>query len=222
MKFDKMDRAEHAFDPGAIQVGPVFPVPNPFTPLSPYLRRVTCALDFTIMNASSFPIILIIQDPRREKMNIKQTGFYSIFVCGLILVTAFGYQALSVRNVKATANSPVGTWTVTVTPEGNPSFIVGVIFSSDGTMSLIEAGCVGVGVWEKSSGNQYAFSLWEYCDQQDGTFLKSTTVSTFELSKDKEQYTGPFYFQVLDLDGNVLFEGNGTATGVRDHVEAMP
>ena len=154
-------------------------------------------------------------------MNLKRLGLLIISVLGLILVGALGYQTLAVRNAMSASDSPVGSWTVTVTPDGGPSFIDGAIISSDGTLIVMENnGVVGLGVWEKVSGNRYAFTFWEYYEQ-DGTFFQAKVISTFKLSNDKEQYDGPFHFQIYAA-GNLIVEGSGTATGVRNHVEPMP
>jgi hypothetical protein len=155
-------------------------------------------------------------------MNLKWKGLSIFLALGLILVGAISYQIFTVRNAMAAADSPVGSWTVTVSPDGGTPFVDGVIFHSDGTLIAMEdTGVIGLGVWEKLSGNQYAFTIWEFFEQ-DGSFLHAKVWSTFELNNDKEGYTGPYNFQLTDLAGNVIVEGGGTATGVRNHVEPMP
>jgi hypothetical protein len=132
------------------------------------------------------------------------------------------FRTLGVGTVNALANSPVGSWKVTVSPEGGLPFTDGAVFSSDGTLTIMEAdGVVGLGVWEKVSGNQYAFTIWEYY-LDDGTFIQAEVRSTITLDNSKEQYSGPFFFRVSDIDGNVFAEGIGTAIGVRNHVLPMP
>jgi hypothetical protein len=155
-------------------------------------------------------------------MKAKWITLISILAAGLILAAVFAFQTLSIGTVMAAANSPVGSWTATVTQtNGLPPFTGVVIFSNDGTLTEIEdSGAVGLGVWEKLSGNQYAFTTLEYV-QQDGGNFKAKVTSTITLD-DKEHYSGPFFFQFMTLDGYVLAEGYGTATGVRNHVEPMP
>jgi hypothetical protein len=154
-------------------------------------------------------------------MDLKRKGLFFILVLGLTLVGVLGYQTFAVRNAMAAANSPVGSWTVTVTPDDGPPFTNGGIFSSDGTVTIMEAdGTLGLGVWEKLSGNQYAFTFWEYYSQ-DGSSIQVKVSSTFKLINDKEQYVGPFSVQIFD-GINWIVVGSGTATGVRNHVEPMP
>jgi hypothetical protein len=154
-------------------------------------------------------------------MNTKWFKLMSILAVGLILAGVLAFEFTAVGNVEAAANSPVGSWKVTVTPDGLPSFLNEGIFSSDGTVTIMEnTGVVGLGVWEKLSGNQYAFTVWEFF-MQDGAHMQAKVTSTFTLI-DKEQYTGPFFFQITAPDGSVVVEGYGNATGVRNHVEAMP
>jgi hypothetical protein len=154
-------------------------------------------------------------------MNAKRITLVSILAAALILAAVFAFQTLSVGTVMAAANSPVGSWTVEVTRTGLPPFTSVVIFSSDGTLTVIEDnGTVGLGVWQKLSGNKYAFTTLEYVQQGGGNFMAKVT-STITLD-DKEHYSGPFYFQFMTLDGHVLADGFGTAAGVRNHVEPMP
>jgi hypothetical protein len=154
------------------------------------------------------------------KAMIKTTGV--MIAVTLIILGLSGCQSLGAASAASAANSPVGNWTGTITPEGSTSVQNGVIFSSDGTMTVMEdTGVLGLGVWEKVSGNQYAFTFWETF-LQDGANLQAKVRSTIELSDDKETYSGPFHFQIMDMDGNVLVEGTGQATAVRNHVEPMP
>ncbi len=158
-------------------------------------------------------------------MNTKRNTLISILAVGVILVGILAFQALSVTNAKAEANSPVGAWNVIVTVTGEgapPPFISEMIFSSDGTVTCMESdGRLGIGVWEKISGNQYAFTMWEYY-AQGGMSFQAKLRSTFTLADGKDQYDGPFFVQISIQDGPTVFEGYGNATGVRNQVEPMP
>ena len=155
-------------------------------------------------------------------MKFKKMILPLLVLSALILIGLAGCQQLGAGSASAEANSPVGMWTGTITLEDGTTQKVGVIFSSDGTMTVMEeSGALGLGVWEKVSGNQYRFTFWEYA-QQDDAMLTSRVRSTIELSDDKEQYTGPFDFQLSGPDGSVLAEGAGSATFVRNYVEPMP
>ena len=154
-------------------------------------------------------------------MKTKRAGLVFILAITLVLVGVIGYQAFKPEQVMAASQSMVGAWTVTVTSEGD-TFTDIAIFSSDGTVTIMESdGRLGLGVWQKLQNNRYAFSFWEYY-VEDGTTFQVNITSTIELSRDKEQYTGPFFFQIYDVDGNLIVEGPGTATGVRQPLEPMP
>lgn len=153
-------------------------------------------------------------------MNTQRVRLIMIVAIVLVLVGAIGYQAFRPEQAKAAAQSPVGSWIVIVSPDGQPSFTDVVIFSSDGTITVMESdGRLGLGVWQKLPHNQYAFSLWEYF-VDNGTTLQVNVTSTIELSKDKEQYTGPYSVTVYVVGNpDPVGGGTGTATGVRQHIE---
>jgi hypothetical protein len=155
-----------------------------------------------------------------KAMNTKRAGLILILAIALMLVGVIGYQALKPTQVLAASQSPVGSWTVTVTPDGGESFADIAIFSSDGTVIVMESdGRLGLGVWQKISGNRYRFYIWEYYTE-DGTSFQVKVTSTIELSSDKQQYTGPFSVEVY-IAGNPeqVGGGGGTAIGVRQHIE---
>jgi hypothetical protein len=156
-------------------------------------------------------------------MNTKRAGLIFILATALILAGVIGYQAFKPDQVLAASKSLVGSWMATVTPDGGPPFEAVVTFSSDGTAIVMENdGRTGLGVWQKISNNRYIFSVWEYYTA-DGTYFQAKVTSTIELSRDKEQYTGPFSFQVYVVGNPVpVVEGSGTAIGVRQQLETMP
>jgi hypothetical protein len=154
--------------------------------------------------------------PKENLMNMKK--FRWIFVIAALLITSvlFGCQSTQ-------ANSPslVGSWTFTGTPTGGPSFVGGITFTSDGTViSMEDTGALGLGVWEKKLNDTYVFTFKETGKDGD-TFIQAKVSSTITLSKDGEQYSGPFTFQIFDLEGNLLASGDGTAAGIRQHVELI-
>lgn len=152
-------------------------------------------------------------------MKNKRLAFPLLIVCAFILLGLAGCQA---GNALAAGNSLVGTWNGVITPDGAPSAKNVAIFSSDGTLTLMEgSGVVGLGVWEKVSGNQYSFTIVEYF-LEEGANFQAKVRGVASINEDKESYTGPFHFQISDLEGNVLQEGTGVATFVRMHVEPMP
>lgn len=157
-------------------------------------------------------------------MNTKRIVLFSVLVVALLLAGGFGYQALGGGAALASpAKGPVGSWVVTVALPNQPEEKVVVMFTSDGTMVDIENGNAGLGVWEKISADSYAFTMFGRLDPDISPLLYSVKlVSTFQLSQDGEQYSGPFVATFYDREGTPLFSMPGTATGVRMHVEPMP
>lgn len=157
-------------------------------------------------------------------MSTKRIVLISILVVALLLAGGFGYQSLGGGAALASpAKGPVGSWSVTVVHGDQPTAIALVSFSSDGTMTDIENGVAGVGVWEKISADKYAFTVLLRLDPNLAPQLFSAkTVSTFTLSQDGETYSGPFVVTLYDQQGTPMFSESGTATGVRMHVEPMP
>lgn len=155
-------------------------------------------------------------------MNTQRFALISTLAVILVVGGLIGYQAIKPDQAMAAANSPVGSWIVTVTVGNEQPFVTISAFSSDNTMTVMENdGRLGLGVWQKLSGRRYAFTFWEHSTTPDGAILTIKLNSTIELSADKEQYTGPFTLQVFTPDGIQVGSGVGNATGVRMHVELM-
>jgi hypothetical protein len=156
------------------------------------------------------------------EMNTKRIIWISVLAAFFALLGLLGYWALVSNKALAGSKSLVGSWNVTVAPEGMEPFQHGVIFSSDGTMTnMVDTGTIGIGVWKKISNRQYAFTIWQYYKEGE-SFFQAKVYSTAELSDDKLSYTAPFVFEIYDLEGNLLVRGPGTSTGVRMNVETMP
>jgi hypothetical protein len=152
--------------------------------------------------------------PKENSMNMKKSQWFLVIIALLITGALLGCQS-----VQANSPSPVGTWIFTATPTGGPAFVGGITFTSDGTLiNMEDTGVLGVGVWEKKSNDTYIFAFQETSKDGD-TLIHAKVSSTITLSKDGEQYSGPFNFQIFDLEGNLLASGDGTATGIRQHVD---
>lgn len=155
-------------------------------------------------------------------MNTKRIIWISLLAAFFAVVGLLGYWTLNSQKALASSSSLVGSWDVTVSPEGMEPFKHGAIFSSDGTLTnMIDTGQIGIGVWEKISDRQYTFTIWQY-GKEGESFFRSKIYSTARLSDDKLSFTAPFVFEIYDLEGNLLVQGPGTSTGVRMNVEPMP
>jgi hypothetical protein len=154
-------------------------------------------------------------------MNTKKIPLAFLAIVILLLLGVLGYLVFQGSVAQAAGSkTPAGSWTVTVTPGDEPSFVDAAIFSSDGTVTIMEAnGQLGIGVWEKTSHDSYAFTFWEYFGENDAT-IQERMSSTIQLSENGDVYNGPFSVEVY-VDGKLVGSGGGTATGVRMHVEPM-
>jgi hypothetical protein len=154
-------------------------------------------------------------------MNTKRLGWISVLAIIMVLAGIIGLQAFNVGNASAAPNTLEGAWTVNVSPDGGPSFVDLASFLSDGTANIIESDGVGIGVWEKLTGDNYAFTFLVFIKEGDA-YLTAKVRSTVKLSADKEHYNGSYFFQIWGSDGGLIAEGSGTAEGIRQHVELMP
>ena len=87
-------------------------------------------------------------------MNTKRVLLSISLAVILALLGPLGYGLPWGSSAHAASGTLVGSWTVTVTPEGEPSFVHAVIFCNDGTVTAMESdGRLGIGVWENFSKN---------------------------------------------------------------------
>jgi hypothetical protein len=110
----------------------------------------------------------------------------------------------------------VGTWSVQVTPDGEPSFQALVTFTRDGSVIETEADAPGTGqgAWKRVGRNRYAFAFQSFFFTETGEPGGHVVVrSVVTLSHDT--LSGPFKFNVYDPAGNVLQSGGGTASATR-------
>jgi len=118
-----------------------------------------------------------------------------------------------------------GTWIATVSFEGT-NFKVLENFTRDGRTTVLlpfgppfqfETRVGGLGEWRKrapegadrkNEENQFDVTLYFFDTQDVGTFLQRSRIK-YTLSDDSKHLSGPFKYQVLDLDGNIVFSGDG-------------
>ena len=136
----------------------------------------------------------------------------------VLLVTALlVFRGTLATSALAASHSVEGVWIVTVTPPGGqPTFTNVTAFHGDGSVVAIESdGRPGMGVWRKVSDHRYTFTVWEYWKEGKVSFQAKLT-SPIKLSKGGQEYSGPFSLQLFMVGNpNPIFEGEGTATGVR-------
>jgi len=116
----------------------------------------------------------------------------------------------------------VGTWVVTVSPDGMPSFRAYNVFSADGNSLEFDNSnppsqqTVAVGPWKKIGPRQFAFTEINDLFDAQGNFQSELKVkSTLTVNQASDQFHGSFQFTVYDPKGAIVFQGYGTALGQR-------
>jgi len=160
-------------------------------------------------------------------MNSK-TGLVIVAIIALIALIAAGaslvYAQSRLTAAEPDAHSLAGSWIVTVTPDpetGVPPFVNYAAMTKDGMIiGSNETGHASIGVWTRTAGNQSATTFMGF-DTMDGQIIQYKVRSTVELSRDGEEFTGPFVTEIFDADGNTLFTVTGTIQATRIHVEPL-
>ena len=127
----------------------------------------------------------------------------------------------------AASDSLVGSWTVTVTPEGEPSFVHAVIFCNDGTVTAMEPdGRLGIGVWEnvsknygyvipKIQGGQVTWTrVWENASNKSYAVPKvqGGQVTWSMVGDTTSDYGYAFTFWEFNQDGGSLYRAKMSGT----------
>jgi hypothetical protein len=146
------------------------------------------------------------------------------------LATAYG-QASNARpfeTLAADAHGLIGTWKVTVSPDGTPSFTAYNVFTFDGNSFEFDnsnppaAQTIAVGPWTSRGPNHYVFTEINQLFDDKGNYAGELKVrGAIELTGGGDTYKSTFSFDVFDPAGAVVFSGKGTATAKRVGVEGQ-
>jgi hypothetical protein len=167
----------------------------------------------------------------------------TVKVRALVLFTAValagtGTWRAAAHSGKGEGGGIVGAWSVTTTVttlQGVPPFPVLMTFCADGTMSqsrLYYLPAFGVlstsfhGVWQRVNGHQIATTSLSLAQGApgnaalNGAFYGTETVK-FQpmLSADGNSFTAQWTSTVVDPNGNLILQSNGTLSGVRIQVQ---
>jgi len=112
----------------------------------------------------------------------------------------------------------MGTWIVTVTPDGGGSpFTTINNFNAGGDFVQLDsrANIPGLGQWVRESDLTYSFQIIAFVFSM-GTLSSTVTVHVnITLDEDLETFAGTYVFQQVDPNGHVIASGGGTRQGVR-------
>lgn len=121
-----------------------------------------------------------------------------------------------------------GTFIVTINFEGT-SFKVLENFSRDGRSVVLlpfgppgpNAGDTrvgGLGEWTRTGPREFAVTVFFFDSQDTTTTPLQRSRSRLTLDESGGSFSGPFRYEVIDADGNVLFSDDGTFSGKRLNV----
>jgi hypothetical protein len=115
----------------------------------------------------------------------------------------------------------IGTWEVTVQPNGGPSFTAYNVFTADGnSIEFDNSGApsgqtVAVGPWKRTGDHKYAFVEINQLFDDTGFAGTLKVKATITLNDAGDQFTSTFQFTVMSPAGQAVFSGTGTATAKR-------
>jgi hypothetical protein len=118
--------------------------------------------------------------------------------------------------------SILGTWLAEVTPADGEPFQAMVTFSPGGGLVETESTNPGtaLGSWKSRGRGRVAFTFQRFEFDAEGAPAGRVVVRT-EVIVRGDTFSGPFEFDVLDPQGNVVFSGQGTATARRFRVQPL-
>jgi hypothetical protein len=174
----------------------------------------------------------------KTKTNVKAGKVSVLVLFTAVAVAGTGAWRAAAQVEHGVGGGIVGAWSVTTTattPQGVPPFPVLMTFCADGTMSqsrLYYLPAFGVlstsfhGVWNRVHGNQIATTSLSLAQGApgnaalNGAFYGTETVN-FQpvLSAHGNSFTAQWTSTVVDPNGNLILQSNGTLSGVRIQVQ---
>jgi len=142
----------------------------------------------------------------------------------VITVTLLALSAVAASQGQSSHSSQnlPGTFVVTVNFEGT-SFKVLENFTHDGRSTVLlpfgppccnDTRVGGLGEWIRTGPREFAVTVF-FFDAQDTTVPLQRSRLRLTLDQSGDAFSGPFRYEVIDNDGNVLFSDDGSFTGKR-------
>ena len=110
----------------------------------------------------------------------------------------------------------LGTWSVQVTPAGEPSFPALITFTRGGGVIETESDNPGTGQgsWTRVGHGRFAFAFQTFIFSSTGDPAGHVLVRAV-VTLSHGTLSGPFEFDVSDAAGHTVQSGSGTATATR-------
>lgn len=116
----------------------------------------------------------------------------------------------------------VGTWDVSVTPDGAPAFPALLSFHRGGTLTETESDApgTGLGAWKRTGAKTFAVAFKTFIFTPTGD-PQGWVIVRAAVTLDAGKLSGPFKFDLFDPAGNKVQSGAGTATATRFVIPAL-
>ena len=129
----------------------------------------------------------------------------------LFMLTAIAFP--TIVSADNPGNQIAGTWEVHV-DAGDVQFTDLSSMTRDGQVITVNpGGGTALGGWQRVRGRTYDVSFTGFMPGEPPA--RATIFSTVELSTDGQEFSGPFLTEFRDLEGNLLFDLEGTVNGTR-------
>jgi hypothetical protein len=146
---------------------------------------------------------------------MKKKTIYTLTLALTVMAVLSGAAELHAKSNDAL----VGSWVVTVRPDGSPSVTNLAIASADGTLTNSDpAFGTGVGTWEAVGGREYVVKFVHLVSSSAGLPPGTAMLvvrGSLKAKSSGKKVTGPFVTTFVDGDGNELASFAGTVRLIR-------
>lgn len=153
-------------------------------------------------------------------MNCKRIAVTVILLVVSAVAASEGQSSQSSRNLP-------GTFVVTVNFEGS-SFKVLTSYTRDGRSTVLlpfgpppagsgDTRVGGLGEWIRTGPREFAATEFFFASQDTAEPLQRSRLK-ITLDESGDSFSGPFRYEIIDTNGNVLFSDDGTFSGKRLNV----
>lgn len=143
-------------------------------------------------------------------------------VATTVMLVSLSLCAAGYAQPSHNSNNLSGTFVVTVTFEGT-SFKVLENFTRDGRSTVLlpfgppccnDTRVGGLGEWSRTGPREFAVTEYFFASEDTSEPLQRSRLR-LTLDPTGNKFSGPFRFEIIDNDGNILFSDDGTFTGER-------
>jgi hypothetical protein len=151
----------------------------------------------------------------------------ALSLIGSLMLPALASSQEAAAKAPQTDTNLAGTWTIVwKSSDFDLQFVAMVQFSSDGNFITTESDelAISQGVWQRVDGQTYLITGYEYdfpgfLQPYQGTFKNRARL---KVSPNNEILSGNYHLDYYDTHGVLQFSDDGTISGYRVHVQAMP